>query len=223
MNDSPGPANFSARQLRLWLATLSPGDLSVNEGAAARPGAIVVTGAGSANDALWSQMEHAGWTQRITDEPLSIPGVTSAYVLTEAGARAATTELAAIAAVKSEIAGRVEGFDPHTAPERVRRLSDMMSTLFLRTTCQSALVKEAKPTNDDAQARQRECLLALDEILKGVSTAGIFITDAIAHGPDSGVGLDLLERSTAGLRYADQCLTNWAARIRAEQFGDLPS
>lgn len=223
MNDSLSSANFGARQLRLWLATLSPGDLSVNEGAAARPGSTVVTGAGSANDELWSRMEPAGWTQRITVEPLSIPGVTSAYTLTVTGARAMTTELAAIVTVKSEIVGNIEGFDPQTAPERVRRLCDVLGALALRTTCQSTLVKEARPSTEDAQARQRACILALDEILKGVSTAGIFITDAIAHGPDSSAGLDLLERSTAGLRYADQCLTDWAARIRAEQFGDQPS
>ncbi|MEH2484882.1 hypothetical protein [Bradyrhizobium sp. AZCC 2230] len=223
MNDSSNPAAFGARQLRLWLATLSPGDLSVNEAAAARPGSTVATGVRSANDALWSQMERVGWTQRITDELLSIPGVTSAYVLTEAGARAVTTELAAIATVIGQMVGKIEGRDPHTAPERVRRLCDIVGALFLRTTCQSTLAREAKPAGEDAQARQREYLLALDEILTGVSTAGIFITDAIAHGPDSDVGLDLLERSTAGLHYADQCLTDWAAKMRTEQYGNLPS
>jgi hypothetical protein len=214
VSENSNPAAFSARQLRLWLATLSPGDLSVNEAAGSRPGSGMITGVGSANDALWSQMERAGWTQRITTDPLSIPGVTSAYTLTEAGARAVTTELAAIVAAINEIADKIDGFDRRTAPERVRRLCDIFSALALRTTCQLTLAREAKPSIEAAQAQQRECILALDEILKGVSTAGIFISDAIAHGPDSSVGLDLLERSAKGLRYAEQCLAQWATEMR---------
>lgn len=220
MSDNSNPAAFSARQLRLWLATLSPRDLSINEGAASHPGSGMMTSVGSANDALWSQMERAGWTQRITTDPLlAIPGVTSAYTLTETGARAVTTELAAIVTVQSQMVGKIEGFDPRIAPERVRRLCDIFSALALRTTCQLTLAKEAKPTIEEAQARQRACILALNEILTGVSTAGIFIADAIAHGPDSSVGVDLLERVTAALRYAEQCLTQQAAEIRAMQFG----
>jgi len=219
VNDSSNSAAFNARQLRLWLATLSLGDLSVNEGSAARPGSTMITGVGSANDALWSQMEHAGWTQRITAAPLSIPGVTSAYTLTETGARTMTTELAAIVTVKSQIVAKIEGFDPRTAPERVRRLCDSFSALALRTSCQLTIAREAKPSIEEAQARQRACILALEELLKGVSTAGIFIADAIARDPNSSLGLDLLERATAGLRYAEQCLTQWAAEMRAEQSG----
>jgi len=218
-SDSSNSAPLDARQLRLLLAMLSPGDLSVNEGAAARPGSTMATGVGSANEALWLQMARAGWTQQITTDILSIPGVTSAYTLTESGARAVTTELAAIVNVKRQMVGKIEGFDPHTATERVRQLCDIFSALFLRTSCQLALAKQAEPLNEQGQARKREHILALEEILKGVATAGIFIADAIAHGPDSSVGLNLLERTTAGLRYAEQCLTQWAAEMRAEQSG----
>lgn len=87
-------ATFDARQLRFWLATLSPGDLSINEAAAARPGSAMITGIGSSNDALWSQMERVGWAQQIAVDDPSMAGVGRIYAFTEAGARAVTTALA---------------------------------------------------------------------------------------------------------------------------------
>jgi hypothetical protein len=210
VNNSSNSSAFDARQLCLWLSTLSHGDLSVNEGAAARPGSAMIAGIGSPNDTLWSQMERAGWTQRIAVDDLSMTGVTSTYAFTEAGARAVTTALAELVDRKARIMGLFKGFDPRTAPERVRQLCSVFSWLALRTASQLALAKEAKPTTEEAQARQRACILALDEISNGVSMAGQCIVEAIAHGPDSDAGRDRLERTTKGLRYAEQCLTEWA-------------
>jgi hypothetical protein len=44
--------------------------------------------------------------------------------------------------------------------------------------------------------------------------AGQYIVEALALGPDSDDGRDRLERATKGLRYADQCLTEWATEMR---------
>ncbi|UPK33576.1 hypothetical protein IVB18_36080 [Bradyrhizobium sp. 186] len=217
MSDSSNSAPFDARQLRLWLATLSLGDLSVNEGAAARPGSTMVTGVGSANEALWSQMEYAGWTQQITTDALSIPSVTSAYTLTETGARAVTKALAELVSWNAQILEIFNSFDLHTAPEHVRQLSSLSGRLTLRTAAQLAIAKKAKPATEEAQARQRECILALDEISQGVLTAGQYIVEAVALGPESDAGRDRLEQTNKGLRYTERCLTEWATEMRAKQ------
>lgn len=179
----------------------------------------MMTGVGSPNDVLWSQMEQAGWTRRIAIDDLPTARVTSSYAFTDAGARAVTKELTAIVTVKIQMMGMVKGFDPRTAPELVQQLCGAFSWLALRTASQLALAKEARPASGEAQARQHACILALDEINKGVAMAGLYIADAIAHGPDSDAGRDCLERTTAGLRYAEQCLTQWATEMRAEQSG----
>jgi hypothetical protein len=145
--------------------------------------------------------------------------VTSAYAFTEAGVRAVTTALAAIVTVKTQLMEKVEGFNPRTAPERVRQLCGVFSWLALRTTCQLTLAQEAEATTGEAQARQRSYILALEEIRTGVLKAGLCIADAITHGPDSDAGRDCLERTTAALRYAEKYLTQWAIKMRAEQSG----
>lgn len=221
MNDGSNSAAFDVRQLCFWLATLSPSDLSVNEGAAARLGSAVITSVGSPNDALWSQMEHAGWTQRIVVDDLPMAHLASTYAFTETGARAVKTALAELVARKARLMGKVKGFDPRTAPERVRHLCGAFSWLGLRTVSQLTLAQEAKPTTEEAQARQRNCILALEEVSKGVSMAGLYIAEAISRGPDSDVGRDCLERTTKGLRYAEQCLTEWATEMRIRQSGLL--
>jgi hypothetical protein len=214
VNDSSNSSAFDARHLRLWLATLSPGDLSVNEGAAARPGSAMITGIGSPNDSLWSQMERAGWAQQIAVDDLSMAGVASTHAFTEAGARAVTTALAELLSWNAQIMGLFNGFDPHTEPERVRQACSIFSRLALRAAAQLAIAKKATPATEEAQARQRDCILALDEISKGVLMAGQYIVEALALGPDSDDGRDRLERATKGLRYADQCLTEWATEMR---------
>jgi ABC-type transporter Mla MlaB component len=208
---------LDARQLRFWLATLSSDDLSVNECAAARPESPMITGVGSANEALWSQMECAGWTQQITTDALSIPGVTSAYTLTETGARAVTKALAELVSWHAQILEIFNSFDLHTAPEHVRQLSSLFGRLTLRSAAQLAIAKKTKPTTEEAQARQRDYILALDEISKGVLTAGQYIVEALALGPESDAGRDRLERTNKGLRYAEQCLTEWATEMRVKQ------
>lgn len=219
MNDSSNSAAFDARQLRFWLATLSPGDLSVNEGAAGHPGSVMITGIGSPNDALWSQMERVGWAQPITVDDLSMSGVASTYAFTEEGACAVTTALAELVSWNAQIMELFNGFDPHTEPERVRQLCSIFSRLTLRTAAQLAIAKTATPATEEARTRQRACILALDEIAKGVLMAGQYIVEALALGPDSDAGRDRLERTTAGLRYAEQCLTEWGTKMRAEQSG----
>jgi hypothetical protein len=219
VNDSSNSAAFDARQLRFWLATLSPGDLSVNEGAAARPESAMITGIGSPNDALWSQMERVGWAQQIAVDDLSMSGVASTYAFTEAGARAVTTALAELVSWNAQIMGLFNGFDPHTEPERVRQLRNVFSRLVLRTAAQLTIAKKATPATEEAQARQRDCILALDEISKGVLMAGQYIVEALALGPDSDAGRDRLERTTKGLHYAEQCLTEWATEMRGKQSG----
>ena len=217
MNDSSNLAPLDARQLRFWLASLSPGDLSVNEAAAARPGSAMITGVGSANEALWSQMEHVGWAQQVTTDAISIPGVTSAYTFTETGARAVTKALAELVSWNDQILEIFNRFDLHTAPGHVRQLSSLVGRLTLRTAAQLAIAKEAKPATAEAQARQHDCILALDEIKKGVLTAGQYIVGALTLGPESDAGRDYLERTHKGLRYAEQCLTEWATEMRVKQ------
>jgi hypothetical protein len=219
LSDSSNSAPRDARQLRLWLATLSPGDLSVNEGAAARPGNAMITSVGSPNDALWSQMEHAGWTQRIVVDDLPMAHVARTYAFTETGARAVKTALVELVAQKAQLMETVKGFDPRTAPERVKQLCGAFSWLGLRAVSQLTLAQEARPTTVEAQGWQRDCILALEEISKGVKMAGLYIAEAILRGPDSEVGRDCLERTTKGLRYAEQCLTEWAAEMRVRQSG----
>lgn len=217
MNDSSNSTAFDACQLRFWLATLSPGDLSLNEGAAAGPKSAMITGIGSPNDALWSQMERVGWAQQIAADDLSMSGVASTYAFTEAGARAVTTALAELVSWNAQIMGLFIGFD--TEPERVRRLYSVFSRLVLRTAAQLAIAKKATPATKEAQARQRDCILALDEISRGVLMAGQYIVEALALGPDSDAGRDRLERTTKGLHYAEQCLTEWATEMRVTQSG----
>ncbi|WP_145987167.1 MULTISPECIES: hypothetical protein [Bradyrhizobium] len=214
MNDTSNSATFDARQLRFWLATLSPGDLSVNEGAAAHPGSLMITSIGSPNDALWSQMERAGWAQQIAGDDLSIAGVASTYAFTELGAHAVTKALTELASWNAEVMALFKGFD---APEHVRQLSSVFSRLFLRTEAQLAIAKKTSPATEEGLVRQRDYVLALDEISKGVRMAGQYIIEALALGPDSDLGRVRVERSTAGLRYAEQCLTEWAAEMRTQQ------
>ncbi len=206
MSNGSSSAGFDSRQLCLWLATLSPGDLSLNEAAAARFGGTMTTGVGSANDALWSQMLRAGWTQQITTDALSIPGVSSTYMLTETGARAVTKALAELVSWNSHILEAFNRFDLKSAPEHVRRLCSLFGRLTVRAAAQLAIAKAAKPATEDAQVRQRDCILTLDEINKGVLTAGQYIIESLALGPESDVGRDRLERVSKGLRYAEQCL-----------------
>ncbi|MGL9622883.1 hypothetical protein QRQ56_33395 [Bradyrhizobium sp. U531] len=219
MSNPPSSAAFDGLQLRLWLATLSAEDLSVNEGAAACPGSTMITSVGSANDAMWSQMEHAGWTQRITADALFIPGVTSAYALTETGARAVARALAELVSWNAQILELFNRLDLHSAPEHVRQLCSLHGRLTLRTAAQQAIAKKAKPATEEAQARQRGCILALDEVSKGVLIAGQHIVEALALGPESDAGRDRLERVNKGLRYAEQCLTEWAAEMPIKQSG----
>ena len=108
--------------------------------------------------------------------------------------------------------GLFNGFDPHTEPERVRQLRSVFSRLFLRTAAQLAIAKKATPATEEAHARQRDCMRALDEISKGVVMAGQHILEALALGPCSDAGRTRLERATKGLRYAEQCLTEWATK-----------
>jgi hypothetical protein len=221
VNGSPNSLAFDARQLRFWLATLSPADLSLNEAAAARPGSAMVTAIGSPNDALWSQLEPVGWAQSITAGDLSMSGETSTYAFTEGGARAVTTALAELASWNARIMELFNGFDPHTEPDRVRQLRSIFSRLTLRTAAQLAIAKKSTPATEEAQARQRDCIMALDEISKGVLMAGQYIVEALALGPDSDAGRVRLERTTAGLHYAEQCLTEWATKMRSKQSGSL--
>lgn len=57
---------------------------------------------------------------------------------------------------------------------------------------------------------------------QGVLTAGQFIIEALALGPESNAGRDHLERTNKGLHYAEQCLTDWATELRVKQ-ARLPS
>jgi len=222
VNDSPNSAAFEARQLRFWLATLSPADLSVNEAAAASPGSAMATMTGSTNDALWSQMERVGWAQPIAADDLSISRVTSTYAFTEAGARAVTTALAELASWNARIMELFNGFDQHTEPERVRQLRSIFSRLTLRAAAQLAIAKKGTPATEEAQTRQRDCIMALDEISKGILGAGQCIVEALALGPDTDAVRDRLKRTTADLHEAERRLTEWAATMRTKQPG-LPS
>jgi hypothetical protein len=145
VNDSSNSSAFDARHLRLWLATLSHGDLSVNEGAAARPGSAMITGIGSPNDSLWSQMERAGWAQQIAVDDLSMAGVASTHAFTEAGARAVTTALAELLSWNAQIMGLFNGFDPHTEPERVRQACSIFSRLLFEQRLNSPSQRKLRP------------------------------------------------------------------------------
>lgn len=105
----------------------------------------MMTGVGSANDGSWSQMEHAGWTQRITADALSIPGVTSAYTLTETGARAVAKALAELVSWNPQILELFNRFDLHSAPEHVRQLCSLHSRLTLRAAAQLAAQRKRSP------------------------------------------------------------------------------
>lgn len=212
MSNGSNSAAVDSPQLCLWLATLSPGDLSVTEAAAARPGSTMTTGVGSANAALWSQMLRTGSTQQIATDALSIPGVSSTYMLTETGARAVTKALAELVSWNSHILEVFNPFDLQSAPEHVRRLCSLFGRLTIRAAAQLAIAKAAKPATEDAQVRQRDCILALDEISNGVLTAGQYIVEALALGPESDAGRDRLERVNEGLRYAEQCLDGMGGR-----------
>lgn len=179
----------------------------------------MITGIGSPNDALWSEMERAGWAQQIAVDDLSMAGVASTYAFTEAGARVVTTALAELVSWNAQIMGLFNSFDLRTAPERVRQQCSVFSRLALRTAAQLAIAKKATPATEEDQARQRERILALDEISKGVLMAGQYSVEALALGPDSDAGRDRLERTTKGLRYAEQCLTEWATEMRVKQSG----
>jgi Arc/MetJ family transcription regulator len=179
----------------------------------------MITGIGSPNDALWSQMERAGWAQQIAVDDLSMAGVARTYAFTEAGARAVTTALAELVSWNAQIMELFNGFDPHTEPERVQQLCSLFSRLALRAAAQLAIAKKSTPATEEAQTRQRDCILALDEISKGVLMAGQYIVEALALGPDSDAGRDRLERTTKGLRYAEQCLREWATEMRVQQSG----
>lgn len=176
----------------------------------------MTTGVGSANEALWSQMEDAGWAQQITADAFSIPSVSSTYTFTETGARAVTKALAELVSWNDQILELFNNFDLHMAPEHVRQLGSLVGRLTLRTAAQLAIAKEAKPETEEAQARQHDCILALDEISKGVATAGQYIVEALALGPESDAGRDRLERTTKGLCYAERCLIEWATKMRVE-------
>lgn len=174
----------------------------------------MITSIGSPNDALWSQMERAGWAQQIAGDDPTIAGVAGTYAFTELGAQAVTKAIAELASWNAEILALFKDFE---SPEHVRQLCRVFSRLTLRTAAQLAITKKETPATDEGRARQHDCILALDEISKGVRMAGQYIMEALAVGHDSEVGRDRLERSTAGLRYAEKCLTEWAAEIRTKQ------
>ena len=174
----------------------------------------MITGIGSSNAVLWSQMERAGWAQQIATDDPPMAGVASTYAFTEAGALAVTKALAELVSWNTQILEIFNRFDLHTAPKHVRQFCSLFSRLTLRTAAQLAIVRKATPKTAEAQARQRDCILALNEISKGVLIAGQYIVEALALVPESDAGRDRLERANKGLRYAEQCLTEWAAAMR---------
>ncbi|WP_442868427.1 hypothetical protein [Bradyrhizobium sp. CCBAU 51627] len=127
--------------------------------------------------------------------------------------------LAELVSWNAQILELFNRFDLHNAPEHMRQLCSLHGRLTLRAAAQLAIAKEVKPSSEEAQARQRDCILALDEVSKGVLTAGQYIVEAIALGPESDAGRDRLERVNKGLRYAEQCLTEWATEMRIKQSG----
>lgn len=207
---------FDAHQLWTWLSSLAPVDLSVNEAAAARPGHVMMTGVGSPNDELWSQMERVGWTHRIAADDLPMAQMASTYAFTEAGARAVTTALTELVARRARLMGMVKGFDPRTAPEHLARLCGAFSWLALRTEALRTLARGSGPVIGQGLVQQRAYIQALDEISKGLSMDASCLADAIAHGLDSDAGRNCLERTAAGLRYAEQCLTQWTTDKRSQ-------
>ncbi|CCD86678.1 protein of unknown function [Bradyrhizobium sp. ORS 285] len=218
MNQSSNSSVFDAHQLCIFLSSLAPGDLSVNEAAAARPGAAMMTSVGSPNDELWLRMEQVGWTRRVPgDLPAAPP--TSTYTMTEAGARAVTMAVSELIARRALLMGTIKGFDPRSAPEHLTRLCAAFGWLALRTEALRTLAEQARPALHKSQARQRAYVQALNEIGGGLSMAASCIADAIAHGLDSDAGRDCLARTVAGLRYAEQCLTQWTAKMRAQPPG----
>ena len=84
-------------QLAIRLGTLGAGDRSVIVYSASNPKSIMTTSPGTPNDALWSEMETAGWTKRVNafaDMPPEVAKLLRGFELTEAGAAAVKAALA---------------------------------------------------------------------------------------------------------------------------------
>jgi hypothetical protein len=96
-------ATLDAAQLEERLRNLSPGDRSVIEASASKPGSAMTTSPGSANDQLWSDMEKVGWTKRVNPfegapNAKELAALLRAFELTDAGTKAVTAALAKIRA-----------------------------------------------------------------------------------------------------------------------------
>ena len=92
-------ADFGMSELEMRLRSLSAADLSVIEAAASKPGSLMLTSSGSANDALWSDMETVGWTKRAhpfgqATDANPAAKLVRAFELTPEGANAVRTALA---------------------------------------------------------------------------------------------------------------------------------
>jgi hypothetical protein len=192
----------------LWtrLAALGPGDLSVNQAAVAQSGNVMATGAGSANDALWSDMMELGWTREIAlDQPV-LAAATRAFAFTDAGIRVMTQALSELARRKAALLAQISGYRPGLAGARVTALCDRLGILAMKLLALLIVARSRAPGLHDSPARHAEYVAALEELARGVEAAGRAIGDAITAEPDSDEGRDWLDRATKALDYADELL-----------------
>ncbi len=101
--NTPAMQKFDLLQLEQRLRSLGAGDRSVIEAAASRPGSVMTTSPGSPNDALWSEMEKAGWTKRVnpfegSPNAKELAALLRSFALTEDGAKAVAVALARLKA-----------------------------------------------------------------------------------------------------------------------------
>ncbi|WP_162914476.1 hypothetical protein [Taklimakanibacter lacteus] len=191
----------------LWtrLALLGPGDLSVNQAAVVQPESLMVTGHGSPNDALWSEMVEIGWTREIRlDQPVLT--ASRAFAFTDAGIRVMTEALAELARQRAALLAKIGGYSPGSAPASVTAVCERIGYLSTKLLALLIMAKGRASETHEGGGRHAEYLAALEAIARGVEAAARAVGDAIAAGPDSDDGRDWLDRTTKALDYADHML-----------------
>jgi hypothetical protein len=204
-----------APHIWLRLALLGPGDLSINQAAVAQPEHVLMTGLGSSNDALWSDMMELGWAREITLDQSIRTADTRAFAFTHAGTRVMTEAFAELARQKAALFAQIRGYSPGAAPASVTAVCERLVHLSIKLLAVLILAKGRAFETQEGRARHAEYVAALEDIARGVERAARAVGDAIAAGPDSDDGRDWLDRTTKALDYADHLLGPLMADGRA--------
>ena len=199
----PASPYFDFPELVQALAALGPGDISVNEAAAARPGSAMLTSAGSPNDLLWSKMEAAGGARRVTFDDAPIADA-RAFQFTEGGAIAVATAFRVLLARK---AGVLPVPDNDAAALMAPLVEKRAHLLAGRKKFADGIahLETVEPKTAARQAKKAELLSDARAYVRALDAVIRAINDAIAAGPN-GFGLRFVDRATRILDIGDRTI-----------------